>query len=258
MSSAASRCTGPARRAAARVASSPGAASREQQLPRDRRREDEEEDHQGSHAPSVRGRPTADRQACCPADLVSVPAPASPAVSGLAMLSRDDLGLHAEPARRRRPRSSGRPRDEAADRDARDVLVRRRLVDEVPEQQWSADAASPRCRWRRRTRCTAPASPSGRPHWPRYAVAPADAKKKMITGPSRVSGERGDAAEEEPGHAEQGAGEDVGERDHLDPPGSGRTAAEDQCAGEVAGGEDREVPGGLLHAEERRERVPVG
>ena len=92
----------------------------------------------------------------------------------------------------------------------------------------------------------------------RYAaLAPAEAKKK-ITAPSSGQRHGGDEAQEKPGDAEQHPGEDVGEGDHPDPPDPVEQRAQQQRAGEVAHREHRDVPPGLLDAEERGEGVAVG
>ena len=64
--------------------------------------------------------------------------------------------------------------------------------------------------------------------------------------------------EHRPRDREQDAGEDVRAGDHADPADGVEERAEQQGAEEVAGREDREVPPGLLDAEERAEGVAVG
>ena len=92
----------------------------------------------------------------------------------------------------------------------------------------------------------------------RYAaLAPAEAKKKM-TAPNTVSvtasGRRARSRRSPSSTPES----DVGAGDHLDPADAVEQRAEQQRAGEVAGREDREVPAGLLDAEERGQGVAVG
>ena len=91
----------------------------------------------------------------------------------------------------------------------------------------------------------------------RYAaLAPAEAKKKMIA-PIIVRVVAVRPPRTMPVTGQQHAGEDVGPGDHPDPADRVEERAQQQRPDEVAEREDREVPAGLLHAEERGQGVAV-